>query len=252
MSIKRNYFGNPKLVDEKVLLLEKTTPFLSEIKEIRNTFSINLLDPEKDKTIVYYGGKEYDESIWFTKQPQIIQEKFENEVETLLIKYNLPLSFRDWIEKYILYGKPKTNPYINYELVHEIMKNPSELTRLPLSTGEKELVKDCVRYRLGIKKKPSKYLRKTYQELLDALSKSRNTTRSSRTTKTSIKTLKMGAKHTYFDFALGVSGKKVTHKTTSTDLATEIFNDETGTKAVLVRKQHQRLKERIVKLLKVK
>lgn len=252
MSIKKGYFGNPKLTDERVLLLERNTSFIQEVNQIRISFSIPNLNFQQDTTVYPFRDTYLEDSTWLLKQPQNIQDKFINEVELLIKKYKLPVSFRDWIEKYILYGKPKDNPYVNYELVYELMNNPDELQRLPLSSQEKNMVKDLVRFRLGINKRPPKHLQKDYKELLNALSASKSNFRGSRTISTSIKTLGVGKIEKQKDVS---KNRVINRRKTFKDLIPNIYSFEEESKmgpeklSNRLRKQHQRLKQRMKKLL---
>lgn len=247
------YFGVRKVLnEEKVLFLQKSKDFANDIAEIKKEFSVPKLNPNMDYILIEQLDYEIEDSNWLTEQGNNIIDRWENRIRQLLDKYKLPISFRDWVEYNVLYGKPKNYPHYNIEEFAEIIRDPQEAHRLGLTTSEKKLLLAGFRQSIKWAKKDEKaLLRDHYLKVRNSLLNSKNSRRRSRTVNTAIKSLNMGKKSTYFDSSVGASGKNITHKTTSSDLATTVFGDETGKKAALVRKQKERLLKRHIRTPKV-
>ena len=253
INLEGKYFGVRKVFnEEKVLFLQKSKDFANDISEIKKEFNVPKLNPDKDHILIQQLDYEIEDSNWLTEQGNDNIDRWENRIKQVLDKYKLPISFRDWVEYNVLYGKPKNYPHYNIEEFAEIIKNPQEANRLGLTTREKKFL--LAGFRQLIKwaaKEERALLKESYQKVRIALLNSKNPRRRSRTMNTSIKSLNMGKKRSYFDYNAGIEGKNILHKTTSSDLATTVFGDESGKKAALVRKQKERLLKRHIQSPKV-
>lgn len=230
------------LNEENALFLPISKEFTADAAVIRKEFRVPRLNHDKDYISIRNTEIEIEDSYWLSGQSTEFINHWEKRIKELIDKHHLPEGFRDWVEFNILYGKTKNYPLYNFNVILEIIKNPQEANRIGLTTGEKEFVLSMLRFVISSTKgKRKSVLKQSYATLKEIVDKSKNTRRRIRTIRTSLKTLEMGTKKTYFDEAVGNS---VTHKTTSEDLATKIFRDETGEKAPLVRKQKERLLKR--------
>ncbi len=250
INLEGKYFGVRKVFnEEKVLFLQKSKDFTNDIAKIKKEFRVPKLNPDKDHILIQQIDYEIEDSNWLTEQGNDIIDRWENQIKQVLDKYMLPISFRDWVEYNVLYGKPKNYPHYNIEEFAEIIRNPHEANRLGLTTREKKFLLAGFRQLIKWAKEDEKALLKNhYLKVRSSLLNSKNPRRRSRTASTAIKSLNMGKKSSYFDSSTRTN---ITHKTTSSDLATTIFGDDTGEKAVLVRKQKERLLKRHMRNPKV-
>jgi len=240
---------------EIVAYLQTIGDFKSDLRRVRKQFKIPKLSPREDIKEIPLEDSSYEESDWLYGQKDIVQQSFHQEIESLINKYNLPQNFYNWLDYHILYGTPPFVPFYNPELVQQIIKNPDEVSRIPLTSGEKKFLKQITAWILGIKKRPNKDLRMTYKktqsELQTFLNSSKNRRRRFRTLQSSLQTSKQGQKEKYYDDVVGADiEEKITYKRLATDLYEKIDNEELKKAANRLRKQKQRLKERIQQVLK--
>lgn len=230
------------LNEEHYLFLTKSEEFRSDVKTFRKEFNVPKLDPHEDYNLMNVGLLEIEDSKWLRTNDSGFIDRWQRKLTELMEKYQLPPSYRDWVDWNILYGKPKGHPHYNLEGLLEILQNPYKTNNVGLTTNEKKLLLELIGMDIetakGLKKRILKQIK---PHIIKTASQNKNQRRRSRTLTTALKTLKIGSKETYFDYSLG---EQITHKTTSTDLATSIFNDDTGKKASLVRKQKERLLRR--------
>lgn len=230
------------LNEESALFLPKSKEFKADLAVFLKEFDVPKLNIGEDYTVIHTSEYEIEDSTWLGGHSNEFINRWETGIKKLLNKHHLPESFRDWVEFNILYGKSKYYPHYNVETILTIIIHPEEAKRIGLTTQEKEFMLYVLRSAVeSTKGKRRSALRKSYVILKEVIAKSKNTKRRLRTLKTALKTLDIGKKETYYDYSVG---EKVIHKTTSADLATTIFKDETGKKDVLVRKQKERLLKR--------
>lgn len=251
----KEFFDTRKeLNDEKITYLNLDKNLKNDVKAIRDKLNIPKLAPNED--IFTFEETEHSigaDSNWLFRSSPHSQNVFENEIDKLLEKYLLPKNFHDWLQFYILYNrKPPWKPLYNWDLLEQIIKDIDEPQRIPLTTKEKEFARWVFRYITKSKSgRPRKELRKAYNELLEALSKGKNSTRRARVLKQAIKTFDKGKIEKYFD---PVKGKDVVEKPTYKKLAVKINIDATDLErdrlATTLRKQNQRLKKRMSKAIK--
>lgn len=243
----REYFGTRKALNEELLEHIQGKDFKEKIKSIRRKLSIPRIKFEDDVIEFFWKDDVEVESRWLLAQDESVKNKVDIEVKKAL-EIGLPIGFYNWVQHYILYGKkPKWMPLYNLNIANDIINYPEELNRIPLTSQEKKYIRKSAKSRLGIKGRPSKRHQEAYSELLQALSRSKNKKRRFRTLKTALKTQELGKTRTVYD---SFSNEYVSTKVNSKDLATIIFNDETGRKSQNVRKQKERLikrKEMMVK-----
>lgn len=242
------YFGTRKaLSQEQLVYLKDDVEFKNEVKYIKKKLKVPKLYPDKDVESFEYENYIDAESFWLRTQDKSIQDEFEKRINNLLNNYGLPIGFYDWMQYLVLYGEPPWVPNYNPELLNDIMNNPEELQRTPLTTQEKRYIRKIVKENLNIKGRPTKKVQQLYKSFLLALAQSKNTKRRFRSLKTAVKTTNLGKEITEYN---SIENVNITRKITSLDLATTIFNDVTGSKSQVVRKQKQRLKERKNLILK--
>jgi len=254
-------FADKEFFDTRKALNEEAVTYLNieenlknDVREIRKRLKIPKLNPRDD--IFTFDASEHSieaDSEWLFRRSSQSQEEFLSEVEQLMKKYSLPKNFYDWLQFYILYDKePPWKPLYNWDLLEQIMKDTNESERIPLTTKEKKFVRWAFRYITKSKSgRPKKEYQKAYGELLEALSKSKNSTRRSRVLRQAIETLDKGEIEKYYD---PVEGKNVIERPTYKKLAVKIdmdaSNKERDRLAATLRKQNERLKKRMVKTIK--
>lgn len=242
---------------EIVAYLRAIGDFKADLRRVRKQFRIPKLSPKEDIREIPFEDSSYEESDWLHGQKDSVQQSFHQEIEGLIKKYDLPQNFYDWLDYYILYGTPPFAPLYNPGLVQQIIKNPDEVSRIPLTSGEKKFLKQITGWMLGVKKRPNKDLKTTYKmvqsELQAFLATSKNKRRKFRTLSTALKTSKVGRLRKEYDAV----SKRITYKDLIPDLYSEkeeekLLSDEKKLKNTLakLRKQRQRLKERTQLMLK--
>ncbi len=231
--------------DWEYLFRSKT--FKNDLRETRDELDIPKLKPEEDYRVIQvdYDGKneEVSESDWVHSLTNEQFDKFDKKVKWLLDKNDLPLNFREYIEFYLLYGKkPKGTPKYNLGLFNQILKYSEELKRIPLTIGEKKIIKFYIRDVYGERIKKDKSLKKAYKELMQSLAQSKNKRRRRKSFSTAIKAVnKPKRKRIEYD----KPEERYTYRNLATDLTNKDLNEnETKKKAARLRKQKQRLNER--------
>lgn len=182
--------------------------FIKDLLDLR----VNLpkLDPDDD--LIMSSMNYDDEEICFAKSKYLEcdlneteRKKFSKNIYALIKKYKLPKNFYDWLQFYILYSKePPWKPLYNFDLVEQIIDNPSEAIRIPLTTVEKKYIKRKSRELLNIKEgRPPKEVsdkQKQYKALCSLLDKSKNINRKYRSLDNAIKVFKLKKeKMSYYD-----------------------------------------------------
>lgn len=245
------YFGTRKELNRELLTyLKSDTEFKNDLKKLKKELSIPKLNSEEDVESFEYENYIDAESFWLRTQDKSTRDIFEKRIHHLLVSYGLPIGFYDWMQYFVLYGQPPWTPLYNTELPNDIMSNPDELQRIPLTTQEKKYVRRTVKNSIGIKGRPSKKAQSAYGGLLLALSTSKNKRRRTRQLKQSLKTDDIGTKRTYYDSVEGKTQEKVTSKIKAAEIYESADNDELKKKANTLRKMKQRLKERRKVMLK--
>lgn len=235
--------------DLTYLLRDKT--FQEDIRNIRKELKIPKLKPEQDLRFVPvdFGNenKDIEQSDWIHALSEQNFNAFDSKVKWLLSKYKLPLNFYDALEGYLLYRKKPKTPVYNLGLVSQILLDPNELKRIPLTTSEKHLIKLYLLDEYGEKIMKDKKLRLAYQNLVQDLAVSKNKRRKLSNFKSALKALHKPQRHEkYYD---DVEGQEIEPKFTFKDLAVKEYvkvntESEATRKAALLRKQKQRLKDR--------
>lgn len=117
--------------------------FIKDLSELRA--NLPKLDPDED--LIMTSMNYDDEEICFAKSEYLDcglneteRKKFSKNIYALIKKYKFPKNFYDWLQFYILYSKePPWKPLYNFDLVEQIIDNPSEAIRIPLTTVEKSI-----------------------------------------------------------------------------------------------------------------
>lgn len=247
-----NYFGSRRSInDEWVSFLLQDKEFQENLKDTQIEFNIPKLVVDDDIVEGFYydeAGKDahVTESEWLKSQPSLIQESIHKRILDWILLYGLPQNFYDWFECYLLYGKPPWKPLYNFELIFQIMDDFKELERIPPTSQEKKFIKERLRSRLGIKRRPPKEIQKAYKEFLKKLSETKNKKRRMRSFQTAIKTLDKGKIDKFYD---PVAGKDITEKPSYKKLAVRLkknaSEDERDKLANKLRKNNERLRKRM-------
>ncbi len=208
---------------EKAQYLNDYKPFQKEVIGIRKELGIPKLNPDKDYKNVTYRGLDIEDSEWILSRSDDFINHYETIISNLLIKYNLPASFKDWVDWYILYDKPKHTPLYFMELINTFISNPEEAQRTPLTTQEKQFVKFMIKGYLQLNKLSKKDTPVELKQLLATVAKSKNRNRPTRTLKSALKTLKVGTVYRELDEAEYV---KRNRKRTYEDIVPTIFSED--------------------------
>ena len=124
--IENEYFGTRKKLTEEFISYVKiknaNKNFKGDIKNIRDKYNIPKLNPEEDVNCFPVGDDYIDcESKWLSSQSKITKNKFKKSIEGLILGYELPKNFYEWLKGFILYNKnPPWNPFYNWELPSQI------------------------------------------------------------------------------------------------------------------------------------
>lgn len=190
----------PFLNDEVSMFLLKDKRFLDEVRDIREKLKIPHLNVRKDQRDVNLGDESFSESYWMKNKGEQYIKPLYDKVDYIIQSFNLPIDFQEWILRYILYGYHKYSAItinIQYKTILEILNNPNEILRIPLTTEEKNFIKYIIRTKLNIKSRPSKETADIYKEIIQLLNQSKNTRRRAKTTKLATKTLDLKTNEGY-------------------------------------------------------
>ena len=178
---------------EMAFVLSHDENFLADLQHIREREGIPKLKYSSDRwrhdTMVYDEIIEMIDSRWLdAKVTQKKKERIDRDVEGLVVKYNLPFYFNEWVRLFILYCyQPKERPtFMDNDLISSIARGKT--LHFSLSTKEKAFWLGYFRSRLGFEKGrvPKKYAR-AYRELREALNNRKNTRRRSHTYRDTIR-----------------------------------------------------------------
>ncbi len=250
--VDRKYFGSRKeFNDETITYLLKGDQFKQDVVRIRKALNLPKLN-EGDDIVVPQDELLLPESIWLSSQSKEIQIKFEAEINRLIQCYHLPRNFVGWLRHFVLYGKPAWKSHYNFDLTAQVLSDPKELERIGLTTQEKDFIKEQVRKILGIIRRPNQQASQLWGKLLRRLNSSKNSRRRFRRLESAIKTTRIRQKVQVYDFRDG-KYQKVTEPFTYDKLVVREYPDEEGYNDSKhnqrLRKQHQRLKDRVSKVL---
>lgn len=175
-------FGSTAKLNEDVVRLAFLNPdFSSDIKKIRRELKIPKLKYDDDgETISVVTQEDEDGDIevsnWIEGLIPAKKKKFYKNIEDLSAKYSFPINFNDWLESYVLYGKPNWIPKYPYAWLADALRyDPKKLQEVRLTTEEKKMLTKYFRNELGLKTKgrASKKTAKIYkyfQELINSAS----------------------------------------------------------------------------------
>lgn len=178
----------PKVNWERTQTLQEDPEFLARLEMIRQREKIskNLkFETDVRADIVSYGDGEMEivESYFLDYEiGKLRRKRIQNEIASILKDYSLPLNFHDWIQCLLLYRKPLNGtPRYNWDLLDQVMSDPDEAKRIPLSSAEKKFWLWAFRFSRGIRpgRIPKKYAPE-YKKLKDIFADSKNTLRRSR------------------------------------------------------------------------
>ncbi|MDP4031308.1 MAG: hypothetical protein Q8P60_00380 [Pseudorhodobacter sp.] len=258
------WFGVRKNLNyEKALFLPISKDFNKDILSIKEEFKVPKLSPDEDYRLIMNTEIEFEDSNWLSGKPTKFINKWEKYIKELINKYELPTSFIDWVEWNILYGKPKTYPHYNIETFSEIIRNPQEASRIGLTTNEKKLLLEYLRFIIkSTNGKRKSILKKSFIRLKEVIKISKNRRRGIRSLETSLIAYKKPKTETYHDTSIGKQGKDVTKSYSYRKLAIDHFDidieddkefeEEVVKKAAHLRKQKERFLKRHIQLQKVK
>ena len=153
------FFGpRPHLNDERWEVLKGDRNFNRRLEEIRVRERIPILSLKDDIWVHWItiddasgdgtdiSGSHFMDSLSATKRRRI-----ERAMKSILYDFSLPLNFKDFIQGMLLYRKASNGmPRYNWDFLDQILENPAEARRLPISTAEKKFWLRFFRRHLGI------------------------------------------------------------------------------------------------------
>lgn len=178
-----NSFGSTEKLNKDVVKLALLNPnFLNDIEKIREEFNIPKLKYDDDRELISLvtqndSGSDIEISKWIERLIPAKRKRFYKRIEDLVSKYSFPINFNDWLEAYVLYGKPEFIPKFPYAwLVDALKYEPNKLRKVRLTTEEKQLLTEYFRDKLGLKTKgrTSKKLSKVYEYFQEILNSTDN------------------------------------------------------------------------------
>ena len=147
-SLKEIFESSSKINADKWRITEQNEKFQKEIKALgKNIPSLNVKDDvfffeSPDSKIIC------DDSKWLHSQSEKVQNEIQEGILIILKKFNLPYSFYDKIEKYILY--PKYRKKIPVPLSNVFEWSPFDTNRC-LTSKEKKILKMVLKEKFGVK-----------------------------------------------------------------------------------------------------
>jgi hypothetical protein len=196
-----NSFDLAKLIDWiRWYVIRRKNPQLRSFALLEPRWARNLenyeriiRDPNFKKEVLSLEPEEYGFSVSPTGlkiHPKQEEKKLNAGIKAILERYKLPQNFFDWIKQYVVSGEePPWKPLLNWELADQIIENPDEASRIPLTTYEKKFVNMYARWHFGIKeggRTPEKH-QSFFKKLNQILSKRKNVKRRFRSMKTALK-----------------------------------------------------------------
>ncbi len=244
-----------KLRLEQVDFLENDKDFFDRITALQNEYTIEGLDPDKD---MINGDKEYvidgkHRSMDITES-EFLLDKFKNDtakkdefgfkILSILNDFGLEVCFYDYVEYWVLYNK-KPNWEVTYSLesLLRLLKNEAMIPGYPLTTTEKQFLKEIKRNSLGLAHSKGRITDPRYLNFLALLKQSKNSMRSSKLHK---KRKLLQAHGTYYEYI--DNGKAIKEKNTYKNLVMTIEESDDPKDLVRsnnrLRKANQRLRAR--------
>jgi len=190
----------PIFNDEDLTYLSNDEWFLSEVKDIRKKLKIPQLEEGEDERYVDLGDESFSESNWMKSKGSEYLKLLDDKVEYIINSLNLRVDFQEWIIRFILYGNHESatiTAVVGYKTILEILNNPNEILRIPLTTEEKNFIKFIIRSKLNITSKPLKEMSEVYRGILQLLNQSESSRRRAKTAKVAVETIKLKRKETY-------------------------------------------------------
>lgn len=251
--IDKNGRGIRKILNqEKADVFPKDPKFREEIQNIREKLCITNLEPEKDIINI---DQENVGSDWlqYTASEEE-RKKFNAVITKLLHKYELGLNFKDWMECTVLYGDFSLwSPLYDFDLFEQLISNPEEARRIPLTTAEKKYLKQFFRKILNVSRSgllPKKY-KTIFSDFCKILNLGTNSRRRMRSFDLAVKTLKHGEVVEHIDTVTQEKTKgKIAHSIIVSEIDIPNEKDSHNAEKKLIqnsRKQKERLLKRFRK-----
>ncbi len=265
-----------KLNEEKILFLQKSDNFQADLSDLRKKYIIplsndnNESDEEKHKfddiidvdgnkilfkvvnnnyseklkpadDLIYFSfgdNEEYGnaESSFVNDLDVAKQKQFKVDIKNILIKYDLPAHFYNWVQYYLLYiNVPPWELLYNDELIFDVSDDNNEALRIGFTTEEKLQLKNDYRRISGIKKgRVPEKIKENYDLFCGMLGNSKNMKRRSRTQDTALQTLELLNKEISFTKNSGDSERTI-EKRKYADIVGEVYGTD------LMEKEKQQL-----------
>lgn len=138
-----------KINTDRWKLVTRNKEFKKDIGLLRE--KVPHLDPKEDIIVCESPDSKviYDESKWLHSQSQEFNDEFYKGIIAVLSKFNLPYSFYNKVEKYILY--PSFDKKVPVPAMNVCDWSPFDKNR-ELTTAEKRLFKGVLQRKFGVKK----------------------------------------------------------------------------------------------------
>jgi hypothetical protein len=140
--------------NNRVILLNADPEFISDIETIRNKFHIPThLEPTSDAHIgrlLLHNYKDNDDLFSGVFTHELLnnenRDRLRKAIMDMVKKYKLGMNFFTWIQWFILYGEPTTDPIDpDFNFYKRLRTSPEELFRLPKTTAQKKEIKEWFR-----------------------------------------------------------------------------------------------------------
>lgn len=174
------FFGARNAISQDTLILhkEKINKDLELIREKYDIPKLNLYEDLISRDISNGGSDTVcvSSSFFLDTLDSKKGNGVRTDIEKMIRKYELPISFYDWFEYWLLYQEePDWNVLWHTDVALLAIENPKTLKNICLTAAEKKFIKLKVRDFLKIKTgRPPLKIRKKYTEILKYLGKSKN------------------------------------------------------------------------------
>ncbi len=153
------FFGpRPHLNDERWEVLKGDRNFNRRLEEIRVRERIPILSLKDDIWVHWItiddisgDGTDMSGSHFMDSLSAARRTRIDSAIRTILYDFALPLNFYDFIQSILLYRSASNGtPRYNWDFLDQLIENPAEARRLPISTAEKKFWLHFFRRHLGI------------------------------------------------------------------------------------------------------
>ncbi len=252
---EKEFGSTARLNEEKVKKLLNSQSFLKDVAMVRSEFNIPELGPE-DIENIYFEKDIASVSLWLEENIKSNEQKlkdYQEMINQIFSKYQLPFNFQDWLENFILYRQSLGVPKYPITTGIELMLSESLPSTIRITSQEKRSYIASFRKLLKLPKtgRVPKELLKAYHQFIGYLDRPNNKNKNRRLKNLDI-SIEVAKKHKNAREVLLDGQHARRYKLNYMDLAGELFPDEEdisfeadAKRAQKLRKIKQRFKEQI-------